>query len=105
MTIKPMMPKTKWLVILASLAVVVSITALTIPKWRGPVRSVSPRKPAATASGTADSRLPSLRALLNDGGPDDGGSDYFKTASPALVAAAAGSYNQRFYRLGELLVQ
>jgi hypothetical protein len=42
---------------------------------------------------------------LNDGGPDDGGSDYFKTASPALVAAAAGSYNQRFYRLGELLVQ
>jgi hypothetical protein len=41
---------------------------------------------------------------LNDGGPDDTGPGYYESSSPALVAAAAGTDNYRFYRLGELLV-
>jgi hypothetical protein len=42
--------------------------------------------------------------LLNEGNGDTT-NGYFETTSPALVAAAAGDYNSKFYDLGELLVK
>jgi hypothetical protein len=44
------------------------------------------------------------KALLDDGSGDLAGG-YFKAASPALAAAAAGDYDLEFYALGELLVK
>ena len=105
MTIKSKMPNIKWLVVLACLAVLVGITALAIPKWKGQAGSASRSKPAVTASGAADSGLQSLQPLLNDGGPGDTSHGYYESSSPALAAVAAGADNERFYRLGELLVQ
>ena len=57
---------------------------------------------ANTASGAVDSEL---EALLNDGGPDSTTPARHKSNSSALVAAAAGTDNQQFYQLGELLVR
>jgi Putative peptidoglycan binding domain/Glycosyl hydrolase family 26 len=58
--------------------------------------------PDITASGVVDS---ALEALLVDGGPGNAKSGYYKPQSNALVAAAAGTDNRRFYQLGELLVR
>jgi hypothetical protein len=102
MMIKLKMPKAKWRAVLACLAVVVGITALTMPTWIGSTASSSPSKPDIKASGAVGS---DLEALLNDGGPGDTSSDYYKSTSSALVAAAAGADNQQFYQLGKLLVQ
>jgi peptidoglycan hydrolase-like protein with peptidoglycan-binding domain len=55
-----------------------------------------------TVSGVVDSRL---EALLADGGLTDTKPGYYKSASAALTAAAAGADNRRFYQLGELLVR
>jgi Putative peptidoglycan binding domain/Glycosyl hydrolase family 26 len=57
---------------------------------------------AITASGVVDSRL---AALLNDGAPGDTASGYYQSSSAALAAAATGTDNRQFYRLGELLVR
>jgi glycosyl hydrolase family 26 len=102
------MPKIMWLVVLACLAVLVGITAFAIPRWSrsgASVGSASPSNPAVTASSTADPGRQSLQSLLNDGGPNYTGHDYFKQTSSTLAAAAAGADNQQFYRLGELLVR
>jgi hypothetical protein len=100
--IKLKMPTIKRRMVLTCLAVIVGITALTMPIWRGSVASTNPSKPAITASGDADSEI---AALLNDGGPSDTTSSYYKSSSFALAAAAAGADNQQFYQLGELLVR
>ena len=65
--------------------------------------SASPAKPAAKPSRAVDPRL--LQALLNDGVADSTAPAGHKSGSPALVAAAAGADDQRFYQLGELLVR
>jgi hypothetical protein len=100
--IKPRLPRIKRRVVLACLAVIVGVTALTIPIWIGSVGSASPAKPAARPSGAVDS---GLQALLNDGGPSSTTPARHKSSSFALVAAAAGADDQQFYQLGELLVQ
>jgi glycosyl hydrolase family 26 len=95
------MPKIMWLVLLACLAVLVGITAVAIPRWSRSGASASPSV-SVSAPGTVD---PELQPLLNDGGPNYTGHDYFKETSSTLTAAAAGADNQQFYRLGELLVR
>ena len=95
------MPKIMWLVLLTCLAVLVGITAFAIPRWSRWGASASPNV-SVSAPGTVD---PRLQALLNDGGPNYTGHDYFKETSSTLAAAAAGADNQQFYRLGELLVR
>jgi hypothetical protein len=102
MMVKLSMPKTKWRVALICLAVIVGITALTVPIWIGSPVSTTPDAPPVMTSGTADS---GLAALLNDGRPNDTTPGYYESASSALVAAAAGADNQQFYQLGELMVQ
>ena len=102
MMIKPKLPRIKRRVVLACLAVIVGVTALTIPIWIGSVMSASPAKPAARASGAADSRL---QALLNDGGPSSTTPARHTSSRTALVEAAAGADDQQFYQLGELLVR
>ena len=62
--------------------------------------STTTSKPPVTV--TADSA--EVKALLSDG-RDTTAEDYYRTTSPALVAAAAGAYNSRFYDLGTLLVK
>jgi Glycosyl hydrolase family 26 len=96
------MPKIMWLVLLACLAVLVGITAFAIPRWTRSGASANPSTPGITASGPVDSEL---EALLNDGGPNYAGHDYYKKTSPTLAAVAAGADNQQFYQLGELLVR
>jgi Glycosyl hydrolase family 26 len=64
--------------------------------------SGSPSSPAVSAPGAGER---ALQALLNDGGSNSAASAGHTSSSPALVAAAAGADNQRFYRLGELLVR
>ena len=106
MAIKPKMPQIKWLIVLSCLAVVVGVTAWAIPEWRGSAVSASPGQPAPSGTpGAADSGLQALEALLNDGGPNE--------TRPAITSQAAllwprqrrATDNQRFYRLGELLVR
>ncbi|HLK76516.1 MAG TPA: glycosyl hydrolase [Streptosporangiaceae bacterium] len=87
-----------WLVILTCLAVIAGLTVLTEPWWKGAPASAGPNKPAVTVDGE-------LEALLNDGMPSSAAPARHTTNSPALIAAAAGAYDQRFYRLGELLVR
>jgi hypothetical protein len=70
--------------------------------WADLLKTPPANPPAITPSGAVDS---GLLALLNDGGPDEGTSGYYESTSAALVAAAAGSDNRRFYQLGELLVR
>ncbi|HWT77818.1 MAG TPA: hypothetical protein VN648_03325 [Candidatus Methylomirabilis sp.] len=102
MVIKPKILQAKWRVILTCLALIVGITALTEPIWKESSASTNPSKPAITAAGAVDSEL---AALLNDGGPNSTTPARHKSDSAALVAAAAGADNQRFYQLGELLVR
>jgi hypothetical protein len=98
MMIKPKMPTTKRQVVLACLAVIVGITALTMTIWIGSAVAARLSKPAVRVD-------PGLQALLNDGWPSHNRHGYYNSSSPALVAAAAGADNQRFYQLGELLVR
>lgn len=88
--------------VVACLAVIASITALTRPTWANLLRAHPTASPSVTASSDTGAEL---AALLNDGAPGDTGSGYYESPSSALVAAAAGAYNQEFYRLGELLVR
>ena len=87
-----------WLVILTCLAVIAGITVLTERAWKQSPASARSSKPAVTV----DSEL---KALLNAGMPNSATPARHTTNSPALIAAAAGAYNQEFYRLGELLVR
>ena len=106
--IKPKMPKAKWLVILICLAVLAGLTVLTEPAWKqSPARAVSSKPAVTSKSAVRASRAlhAELAALLNDGRPNSATPARHKSDSPALVAAAAGADNQRFYRLGELLVR
>jgi hypothetical protein len=100
--IKLKMPRPKRRVILACLAVIVGITALTIPIWISTGASGSPSNPAIAAPAALDS---GLEALLNDGVANSAALAGHTSNSPALIAAAAGADNQRFYQLGELLVR
>jgi hypothetical protein len=100
--IKLKMPKAKWRVVLACLAVIAGITVLTEPAWKESSVPARSSKPAIAVSGAADSEL---EALLNDGGPNSATPARHKSNSSALVAAAAGADDQQFYRLGELLVR
>lgn len=61
--------------------------------------------PSTTTTKPADPPVSDqIKPLLNKGaGPADEG--YFERTSSALVAAAAGDYNSRFYNLGKLLVK
>src|SRR5580704_18046141 len=102
MMIKLNMPKAKWLIILTCLAVIVGITALTEATRKESPAPTGSSKPAITASRAVDSEL---AALLNDGGPSSATPARHKSNSSALVAAAAGTDNQQFYQLGELLVR
>jgi beta-mannanase len=102
MMIKLNMPKARWLIILTCLAVIAGITALTEAPWKESSVPTGSSKPAITASGAVDSEL---AALLNDGGSSSATPARHKSNSSALVAAAAGTYNQQFYQLGELLVR
>ena len=60
--------------------------------------SATAGKPAATAVAAE------MKTLLNEGDGDTT-KGYFEATSPALVAAAAGGYDSKFYDLGELLVK
>ncbi len=100
--IKPKMPRARWRVILACLAVIAGITAATEPTWKQSSAPAGSSKPARTASAAAEAEL---AALLNAGKPNSATPARHKSNSAALVAAAAGADNQRFYRLGELLVR
>jgi hypothetical protein len=100
--IKPKLPRIKRRVVLTCLAVIVGVTALTIPIWVGSVMSASPAKPAAKPSGAIDSEL---QALLNDGVANSAAPAGHTSGSSALVGAAAGADDQQFYQLGELLVR
>lgn len=60
--------------------------------------STATRKPPVTAEAAQ------LNTLLNEGDGDTA-KGYFEATSSALVAAAAGDYNSKFYDLGELLVK
>ena len=60
--------------------------------------SVTVNKPSAAAVAAE------IKSLLNKG-PGDTSAGYFQKTSPALVAAAAGKDNARFYDLGKLLVE
>jgi hypothetical protein len=102
MMIRLKMAEAKWGVIFTCLAVVAGITVLPEPGWKASPVPAGSSKPAIMSSGAADS---GLEALLNDGGPNSAASARHKSDSSALVAAAAGADNQKFYRLGELLVR
>ena len=91
-----------WLVVLTCLAVIAGITVLTEPAWKGAPASAGPNKPAVRAAGAANSEL---ETLLNAGEPNSATPARHTSTNPALIAAAAGAYNQKFYRLGELLVR
>ncbi len=80
------------LIVLVAIAVALGITVSCKSS------STATSKPAATAVG------PEMQTLLNDGKgyTADG---YFERTSSALVAAAAGDYNSKFYYLGKLLVK
>ena len=102
MVIRLKMPKARWRVILACLAVIAGVTALTAPARKELSVSAGPGKLAIMASGAVDS---GLEALLNDGGPNSAAPARHKSDGSALVAAAAGADDQQFYRLGKLLVR
>jgi Putative peptidoglycan binding domain/Glycosyl hydrolase family 26 len=70
--------------------------------WADLLKAPPANPPAITVSGVVGS---ALEALLTDGGPNEVASGYYEPSSSALVAAAAGTDNKKFYRLGELLVQ
>ncbi len=61
-------------------------------------KSTTKSKPAASAVALE------MKTLLNEGAGDTT-KGYFEATSPALVAAAAGDYDSKFYGLGELLVK
>ena len=108
MMIRLKVRKTKWRVVLAWLAIIVGITALTGSTWKESSVPTSPGKPhiAASPDITAPDPVdPALEALLNEGMPDSATASLHNSPSTALVAAAAGADNRRFYRLGELLVR
>src|SRR5215510_3037903 len=65
--------------------------------------SATASKPTATAAASATASA-EVQALLEDG-KDYTAEGYFERTSPALVKAAAGGYNAKFYGLGELLVK
>jgi hypothetical protein len=62
------------------------------------------RKPPAAAVAAVAAVAAETKTLLNDGG-GDAAVGCFRAASATLVAAAAGTYNSKFYDLGELLVK
>ena len=108
MMIKLKVRKAKWRVVLAWLAIIVGITALTGSTWKESSVPTSPGKPhiAASPDITAPDPVdPALEALLNEGMPDSATASLHNSPSTALVAAAAGADNRQFYRLGELLVR
>jgi Putative peptidoglycan binding domain/Glycosyl hydrolase family 26 len=69
--------------------------------WQALLATPPADPPAITISADVDSEMESL---LNDG-KGDTTKGYFEATSSALVAAAAGDYNSKFYDLGELLVK
>src|SRR5215469_877375 len=93
-TMKKILPKIfPTLIVLVVFAGVLAITT----SFRNPSRTIS--KPKVTAAAAASE----MEALLNEGGGDTA-NGYFRATSSALVAAAAGDYDSRFYDLGKLLV-
>jgi hypothetical protein len=64
--------------------------------------STSTDKPVAAQASAETSA--EIKTLLNEG-PSDTTAGYFLGTSSALVAAAAGKYNSKFYDLGQLLVK
>lgn len=89
--------------ILACLAVIAGITVVTRPTWADLLKAHPASSPTPTV--TSSAAASELEALLNDGKPDTATPGYYESSSSALVAAAAGADNQKFYRLGELLVK
>jgi hypothetical protein len=75
---------------------VVSAVALGIVVSRG--------HSSTTVHNSARAKVIALPTLLNEG-EGDTAKGYFEKPSMALVTAAAGGYDQRFYKLGELLVK
>jgi peptidoglycan hydrolase-like protein with peptidoglycan-binding domain len=69
--------------------------------WRALLATPPANPPAITVSAEVASPLDTL---LNEG-KSDTATGYFAPTSSTLVAAAAGDYNSKFYRLGELLVK
>ena len=59
---------------------------------------------SSTTTATGPSVSAELKSLLNEG-PGTTSKGYFLKTSPALVAAAAGDDNSKFYDLGKLLVR
>ena len=57
----------------------------------------------ATSNSAVIAVAAEMKTLLNEGDGDTA-TGYFEAPSPALVAAAAGDYNSKFYDLGKLLV-
>jgi hypothetical protein len=60
--------------------------------------------PTITDKLSAAEAAAEVKTLLNDG-PGETSKKYFTRTSSTLVAAAAGTYNSKFYDLGQLLVQ
>jgi hypothetical protein len=90
--------KILWVIFPIPIVLVIFAGALGITASFGD-SSTTTSKPAATATSAA----PEINTLLNEG---DGytAEGYFERTSSALVAAAAGDYNSKFYDLGKLLV-
>lgn len=95
-------PGTRWLVLVACVAIIAGIAALTRTTWAGLLKVHLDGSPTVAVTGDAG---PGLATLLSEGTPDQAAPGYFESSSSALVAAAAGADNRRFYRLGEQLVR
>jgi hypothetical protein len=81
---------------LACLVLIAGVVSLTLASRARPVKPKGP-SPKVVAAET--------KALLADGGPTVRSPGYFKSSSSALIAAAAGADDWRFYQLGKLLVR
>jgi hypothetical protein len=60
--------------------------------------------PKPTSKPSAAAVAAEMKTLLNEGSGEDA-AGYFGAASATLIAAAEGTYNSKFYDLGELLVK
>src|SRR5919204_2551979 len=66
--------------------------------------AASLRNSSATTKPAATAESAEIETLLNEG-KSVTAKGYFKATSSALVAAAAGDYDSKFYDLGKLLVR
>jgi hypothetical protein len=84
--------------------VLVILVILVILAGAGGAAAAFGDPPKPTPKPVADAVAAEMKTLLNEGSGEDS-AGYFGAASATLIAAAEGSYNSKFYDLGELLVE